>query len=288
MKNIIIENDNIIVLEELKKHYLNTIDLIVIDPPYNTNIDHIGYKDTNFKGGWVSFMKSRLEMGYSLLSNAGVMFIHIDENELLNLGKLCYDIFGYSNVNILVWKKKNKYFDQNRVSKSVNNIKSAHEYVLLCYRDKKNTKLKEMKQPVFENNKWIDVLTSMESVLDNLGTTSSAKDEIAELLGSREVFATPKPMRLVKEMIRVATNEVSVILDFFAGSGSTGHAVMDLNKEDGGNRKFILVTNSENDICKKITIPRITRAIEINGYDEEFEIITGSNINFQILESKTK
>lgn len=276
MKNIIIENDNIIALEELSNHYLNKIDLIVIDPPYNTDIDHIGFKDTNFKDGWVSFMKPRLELGYSLLSNTGVMFIHIDENELINLAKLCYNIFEYKNVNILVWKKINKYFDQNRVHKSVNNIKSAHEYVLLCYKDKKITNLNEMKQPVFENNKWIDILTPMESVLDNLGTTSSAKDEIAELLGSREVFTTPKPMRLVKEMVRVATNEVSVVLDFFAGSGSTGHAVMDLNKEDGGNRKFILVTNNESDICRKVTIPRITRAIAINGYNEEFEIISGS------------
>ncbi|MDH5403507.1 MAG: site-specific DNA-methyltransferase [Candidatus Heimdallarchaeota archaeon] len=284
MKNIILENDNIIALTELNKHFPQMIDLIVIDPPYNTNIEHIGYRDSNFKDGWISFIEPRLKLGYTLLSKVGVMFIHIDENELINLTNLCYEIFGINNVNILVWKKVNNHFDQNRIHKSVNNIKSTHEYILLCYRNKKNTKLTEMKQPIYENNNWIEILTPMESILDNLGTTSSAKDEINELLGSREAFSTPKPMRLIKEMVRVSTHKYSIILDFFAGSGTTGHAVLDLNKEDGGKRKFILVTNNESDICRKVTVPRISKAIEINGYNAEFKVSAESSIDNLLLD----
>ncbi|MDH5647399.1 MAG: site-specific DNA-methyltransferase, partial [Candidatus Heimdallarchaeota archaeon] len=119
MKNIILENDNIIALTELNKHFPQMIDLIVIDPPYNTNIEHIGYRDSNFKDGWISFIEPRLKLGYTLLSKVGVMFIHIDENELINLTNLCYEIFGINNVNILVWKKVNNHFDQNRIHKSV-------------------------------------------------------------------------------------------------------------------------------------------------------------------------
>ena len=69
------------------------------------------------------------------------------------------------------------------------------------------------------------------------------------------------------------SNKNSIILDFFAGSGTTGHAVMDLNKEDGGNRKFILITNNESNICKKVTIPRIQKAIEKFDYKEDLEIV---------------
>ena len=68
------------------------------------------------------------------------------------------------------------------------------------------------------------------------------------------------------------SNKKSIILDFFAGSGTTGHAVMDLNKEDGGERKFILITNNESNICQKVTIPRIQKAIEKFGFNEEIEI----------------
>jgi adenine-specific DNA-methyltransferase len=271
MENLIIEGENLFVLQKMQEEYKNAIDLVIIDPPYNTNIDYIGYKDSNFANGWIEFIKPRIKLAYSLLSEKGVMFIHIDENELINLANLCYEIFKKQNVNILIWKKINELFDNNRIEKEVINIKSAHEYVLICYNNKSITTLNNMKQPIFQNNKWFDIEKPMETILDNLGTTSSAKDELNLLLGSRNVFSTPKPIRLFKEFVRVTTDKKSIILDFFAGSGTTAHSVMDLNKEDNGERKFIINTNDENNICQLVTIPRINNAIKLNQYAETYK-----------------
>ncbi|OPY34226.1 MAG: putative methyltransferase [Methanomassiliicoccales archaeon PtaU1.Bin124] len=258
-ENMIIESENITALEYLQEEFSGKIDVITIDPPYNTDISHIGYRDSNFENGWSTFIKERLALAKILMSDAGSMFINIDENELVSLLEICYDLFGKENVNILVWPKIDEPFDMNRVEKPVFNIKSAHEYIVLCYMDKKNTVFSNMR-----NGK------PMESIIKGLGTTSSAKDEIAQLLGKREMFSTPKPMRLLEEIIRISSQKDSIILDFFAGSGTTGHATMSLNKFDGGRRKFILVTNDENDICKNVTIPRIKKSIEVYNYRDGF------------------
>ena len=89
------------------------------------------------------------------------------------------------------------------------------------------------------------------------GTNSSAKDEIAKLFGNRTYFQTPKPLKLMKELVRATTNKDSIVLDFFAGSGTVGHAVVDLNNEDNGNRKYILISNSESNICRNVTLKRM-------------------------------
>lgn len=267
MKNLIIESDNLIAMNKLLPVYEGKIDVMPIDPPYNTNISYVGYKDYN--NAWNDFMGERLEVAYKLLSNKGVMFIHIDENEYFSLYDICSKIFGSENVRTLIWKKTNECFDKNRVEKPLENgIRRTHEFVLLCFKNKNKTILKPIMQPLIENGKIIEKEKPLETIIDFLGTTSSAKDEIGVLLGDRAAFSTPKPMKLIKEFVRVASEKDSIILDFFAGSGTTGHAVMDLNKEDGGSRKFILITNDENNICQNITIPRIKKAIELFNYKE--------------------
>jgi Adenine specific DNA methylase Mod len=266
MNNLIIEGENLEALSYLKGILSNQIDLIIIDPPYNTNISYIEYADQNFEISWTDFMSHRLNLAFSLLSSVGVIFIHIDENELINLTNLCYSIFGVNNVQILVWKKTDPNFDKNRIEKPLKNIRVIHEFVLLCYKNKENTEFNPMKTDS-------GIFLPLESILDNLGTTSSAKDELEELFGRRNCFSTPKPMRLFKELIRAASSPHSIVLDFFAGSGTTGHAVMDLNLEEGSNRKYILVTNSENDICQKILIPRIKKVIELNSYNASFDYL---------------
>ena len=272
MKNLIIESDNLIAMNKLLPVYEGKIDVMPIDPPYNTNISHVGYKD--YDGAWNVFLRERLKVAYKLLSDKGVMFIHIDENEYFSLYDICSTIFGSENIKTLVWKKTNECFDKNRVEKPLENgIRRTHEFVLLCFKNKNKTTLKPIMQPLIENGKIVEKEKPLETIIDFLGTTSSAKDEIGVLLGDRTAFSTPKPMKLIKEFVRAASEKDSVILDFFAGSGTTGHAVMDLNKEDGGTRKFILITNNESDICRKVTVPRIQNAIKYFDYTETFDFL---------------
>lgn len=86
------------------------------------------------------------------------------------------------------------------------------------------------------------------------------------VFGGAAPFTNPKPVRLIERVLKLASNPDSIILDFFAGSGTTGQAVLQMNAEDGGNRHFILCTNNENGICKEVTFERIRRVIE--GYGD--------------------
>jgi len=99
--------------------------------------------------------------------------------------------------------------------------------------------------------------------LDNVGN-KMATNEIKAIFGE-DVFSHPKPVRLIIDCLKISTNKSSTVLDFFAGSGTTGQAVLELNKQDGGNRKFILCTNNQNDICKNVTYERIYKVI--HGYE---------------------
>ena len=87
------------------------------------------------------------------------------------------------------------------------------------------------------------------------------------VFGKAGAFTNPKPVRLIERVLDIASSETSMVLDFFAGSGTTGHAVMKLNAEDGGKRTFILCTNNENNICRDVTYERIRRVIAKEDYD---------------------
>ena len=92
--------------------------------------------------------------------------------------------------------------------------------------------------------------------------------ELEKYFDKKSVFAYPKSVELLRMLVDSITynNQDCTVLDFFAGSGTTGHAVMKLNAEDGGNRKFILCTNNENNICRDVTYERIKRVIDKEGY----------------------
>ncbi len=252
LSNYVIESDNLFTLKSMTKSYKSKIKSILIDPPYNSHIDYIGYQDA-FDGSYNNFMLSRIELAYELLSNDGFLVINIDEGEVENLAKLCKDLFY--KVKVCKWEKLHPYFDKNR---NVNPNKKVvkYEYIIICFKSKES-KLNNLNQPYLER----DVLKEKEAKVPNIfkcfGTNSSAKDEIAAIFGDRTYFQTPKPLKLLKELVRATTNKDSTVLDFFAGSGTTGHAVIDLNKEDGGNRKYILISNSESNICKDVTLKRI-------------------------------
>ena len=259
--NYIIESDNIYTLKSMQKAYKGKIDSILIDPPYNSHIDYIGYKDSDYSEGYISFMKERIDLAYKLLSPTGFLVLNIDEGERDNLKALLDDIFGAENVSLHRWKKKHPYFDSNRVVLNPNKVQTDFEYILICKKTAE-AKLMPIKQPYLDNSVLLEKDSEIPETFDCFGTTSSAKDEIKEIFGKRDYFSTPKPIKLMKELIRATTNDHSIVMDFFAGSGTVGHALIDLNKEDNGNRTFILVSNSESNICKAVTVKRLEK---ING-----------------------
>jgi adenine-specific DNA-methyltransferase len=149
---------------------------------------------------------------------------------------------------------------------------SEDEYIALLkdnriYFSKKGNGVPRIK--IFKNEPR---LVTQSSIFSNLKSSISGKNLITEILGKCD-FNHPKPIELIKRIIDVVSDKDSIILDFFAGTGTTGHAVLELNKKDTGKRQFILGTNDENKICSEICYPRIKKIIE--GYKTKKESVAG-------------
>lgn len=342
--NFLLEGDNLHSLYLLEKTHKGRIDVIYIDPPYNRGGNDFRYDDAivdkqdSFRHSkWLSFMKKRLEVAWSLLKNDGVIFISIDDFEIGALRMLCDELFGeYSFVCNIAWQKR--YSRENREA-----IGDAHEYILVYAKDKTSFKEKRHLVPMSEeqakvyknpNNdpkgRWravpmtaqgyrpnqmyaivdpkggvhyppegrcwstveseykkllaqgriyfgknndsqpntIRYLSEVEGVVpwtwwnnEDVGHTDEAKKELYAIVGKTSKFETPKPVRLIRRILEIASQKDSTVLDFFAGSGTTAQAVLELNRQDGGHRRFILCTNNENNICTEVTYPRVKTVI---------------------------
>lgn len=353
-ENLYIEGDNLEVLKLLQSSYLNSIKMIYIDPPYNTGNDFVytddfadgiaHYKEVTgqatksnpetagrYHTNWLNMMYPRLKLARNLLTDDGVIFISIDDNEQANLKKLCDEVFGEDNfVAVFPWRKRTaksdvpfgvsqdyewilvyaksqdflaaieggtrKYFEtpdfpgrpwrihdltkQTSASErpksffTLVNPKTGKEYPANPNRTWAITKdtfegyykqgkivfpddydFLNITQPAFRYFKDDDEKKAGEmfgciAVSTNLpkeiGMTKEGTAEITELF-EKKVFGFPKPVALLKFLISITTkfDNDAIILDFFSGSATTAHAVMQLNAEDGGNRKFICVQLSE-------------------------------------------
>lgn len=350
-QNLYIEGDNLDVLKCLKETYLHKVKMIYIDPPYNTGNDFV-YEDdfaqsseeylansgqfdeqgnrmfTNaesngrFHTDWLNMIYPRLKVARDLLTDDGVIFISIDDNEEKNLRNICDEIFGAENrIETIVWK--NKY---GAGAYTVGFI-SVHEYVL-CYSKKKisniTSELDEegqavyskkdekyairggyMTQPLMTNSlgnrpnlmypieykgvsiyprkQWVWSQERLQNAINNNevefnlqkdGTYSvrskaylrdengkmrrgkplslmtgpfnqEGTKEIRSLFEGKSIFDFTKPTQLIKKFLSLQINDSDdtdfIVLDYFSGSATTAHAVMQLNSEDGGNRKFIMV-----------------------------------------------
>lgn len=397
-KNLVLKGDNLDSLKILKSHYTGQIKCIYIDPPYNTTSDEFVYPDKfdkeeaevlgllnlsesdyarmdfSFKtkkshNGWLAFIYPRLLLARDLLSNEGVIFISIDDNEQANLKLLCDEIFGEENlVGSFVWK--NKYGAGAKTKGFI----EVHEYIL-CYSkgiitnveaklteeqlkefdkkrddkyttrggyitqplmtksmdDRENLKysikyngdvIKPRKQWVWEESRLLKAIQNDEVIFkkkkngeysvrnkvylkDENGIIRKGKpitvlngpfnqegtSEVEDIIGEG-IFSFPKPKALLAYLLSFTINEKisenEIFLDFFAGSGTTGHAVMQLNAEDGGNRKFILcqidepiqkdkpaykfcIENNLTPVISSITIERLKRAGEKIAKDLQAE-----------------
>lgn len=352
--HILIEGDNLETLTALAYTHEGKIDVIYIDPPYNTGNNDFVYndkfvdkEDSYRHSKWLSFMAKRLCIAKQLLSDKGVIFISIDDNEQAQLKLLCDEIFGENNFIASCVRKRRD--SQANLS---HNISPIHEYVFIfckryddllnkipaiiddkdyrnpdndprgpyktmpCtnkggavysvttptgriiteeWRFKKETydALLEDNRLVFprggegkpryklflrdKKNEGVLANTWLSEIASNQQGTIELKDIFDEL-----PFNNPKPIGLLKFLLILGSQTNSTILDFFAGSGTTLHATMQLNAEDGGHRKCILVTNNENNICEEVTYERNKRVIK--GYTtpkgEEVAGLAGNTLRY--------
>lgn len=373
--HILIEGDNLEALATLTYTHEGKIDVIYIDPPYNTgnkdfiyNDSYVDKEDSYRHSKWLSFMSRRLKIAKKLLSDRGVIFISIDDNEQAALKMLCDDVDYFGSSNFLGQLILKTATDNNATQ-----INTEHEY-MLCYCKNRDfqgnwkrigqaAKLiiakykellasgvsiqiiqKELRKWIKANKNNLPQVTHYNNV-DEKGVYSSSSNSsnphpggytydilhpvtglpcpkpvngwrwpqstfdaynrageiewgkdhttqphvkkrietatdylrtliyednrgttlaLAEIFEGKKVFDNPKPQKVLQRILDFASNKSSIILDFFAGSGTTLHATMQLNAEDGGHRQCILVTNNENNICEEVTYVRNKRVI--NGY----------------------
>ena len=162
------------------------------------------------------------------------------------------EVFPYNSTGVeSCWRWGTKLFSEN-----VNADTQMSNVVARAKRDGAFNIYEKYRKTTYKAKSiWVET-----DVITEKGTV-----ELGEL-GLAERFPFPKPLFLLKKCLQIGTNPNDIILDFFAGSGTTGHAVMKLNAEDGGNRKFILCTNNENNICHDVTYERIKRVIDKENY----------------------
>ena len=345
-ENLYIEGDNLEVLKLLQETYLGKIKMIYIDPPYNTGSDFV-YEDDfaqstdeylansgqydedgnrmvqntesngRFHTDWLNMIYPRLRLTKDLLTDDGVVFISIDENEMENLRKVCDEIFGESNfIGQFVWQRRTSPDMRKLVStahdyivtygKNTENLSNAINKVRLTEKDTSNYSnpdndprgpwaSSDFTAQGFRPNQMYEIVTpggakytppegrcwkNIESEFlkqcaegrmwfgrdgmgiprrktylseregknvwtwwpnSEVGHSQEATQEVKNLFDGHAYFDYPKPVRLLKKIIQIGTHEDSLVLDFFSGSATTAHAVMQLNAEDGGHRKFIMV-----------------------------------------------
>lgn len=349
--NFLLEGDNLASLKLLEKTHKGKIDVIYIDPPYNTgnkdfiyDDDFVDSADSFRHSKWLSFMEKRLRIARELLSEKGVIFISIDDNEQATLKILCDEIFGENNfVGNYIWRKKYgggqavDYFsteheyicvyrktDQmfwidetvERSSKEFNHSDSNGIFKTTKLAKWGNTSRKEDRPTMYfpikapdnsdcfpiapdgndgrwrigkekmkileqnnlihweqKENKWIpyekEYFTGQtktikdRSIIYDVAETGDGSNVLTAIFNTKDKFLNPKPVEIIAKLLKNVSEKShsSTILDFFAGSGTTGHAVLKLNAEDGGKRKFILCTNNENSICCDITYERLKTVI---------------------------
>jgi adenine-specific DNA-methyltransferase len=356
--HILIEGDNYHALSVLNYTHKNKIDVIYIDPPYNTgnkdfiyNDKFVDKEDTYRHSKWLAFMKKRLELARNLLKDTGVIFISIDDNEVVQLKFLC-DHFIFDEKNFIAnFVRRNKvgsghdsgevaiefdYMlcyakDKNKIlfNKEIIDVESDPKYKFTDEYEKKRGKyyLRDLdykgsysetldyglnapdgkvlfaggklgkpntwrwsdekvdwgKQNGFivfkkdKNDNW-KVYIKQYQFVDNEDNprirelpyralvqflNSDGSQELRNIL-KQEIFSYPKPTALIKFISSLVPNKNATVLDFFSGSGTTGHAIISLNKKDGGNRQFILCTNNENNICTDVCYPRVQKVMK--GY----------------------
>ena len=354
-QNLYIEGDNLQVLKLLRENYLGKVKMIYIDPPYNTGNDFVYNDDFSqsadeyvhnsgqtdeegnrlvanpesngrFHTDWLNMIYPRLKVAKDLLSDDGVIFISIDDNEIENLTKICNEVFGEKNFLTCVTRGTGTptgggfdglvneldyilIFSRNISQATINGLEMSDEdakiydqedeYGRFLIRPLRRTGGEDRREdrptmyfpveapdgtlvypkgPTGYDSRWICGENKYKELVNNhliawkkveqngnlcwnvyqkfylegrlkapgnlwtdIEGNKKATRDVRGLFDTKKVFDFPKPIGVLNKCISIGANKDSIILDFFSGSATTAHAVMQLNAEDGGNRKFIMV-----------------------------------------------
>ncbi|GAA7392148.1 hypothetical protein MM0346_11760 [Helicobacter pylori] len=260
----LIKSENYQALNSLKNRYKEAIDCIYIDPPFNTGSD-FAYIDKFQDSTWLSLMHNRLELAYDFLSPQGSFYLHLDNNANYLGRMLLNDIFDKENFrNEIIWYYSNKMANSGnsfaKNTETILNYSKNEEYifyrqkeprsepVLLSKRegrDGKNMRARDENGKVIyelSHERYVDTLWN----IPNIGSTSTERVKNNENL-------TQKPEKLLERIIQVSSDENSIILDFFAGSGTTCAVAHKLK------RKYIGIEMGEH--FDSVILPRLKKVI---------------------------
>lgn len=282
--NLIIKGNNLLALYTLKERYLGEIDLIYIDPPFNTENDSFGYNDKFNRSTWLTFMKNRLEVARDLLSDRGTIYVHVDHNEGHYLKVLMDEIFGESNFrNDIIWRysgwnkklktgfehrhdtifmygksdlqyfesffekwaSKEEYVKKRKQKLSVD--EDGREYVLSDAGNGK--KVKMFIEDVLEKGVVVDDVWDLDKL------NNSAKEKVN--------FESQKREKLLERIIKASCPEGGIVLDYHLGSGTTAATAHKLN------RRYIGI--EQMDYINDITVNRLKNVIagDLEGISKE-------------------
>ena len=370
-ENMIIHGDNLSALKSLLPKYEGRIRCIYIDPPYNTGNEGWVYNDNvndprikkwlgevvgsegedlSRHDKWLCMMYPRLKLLQRLLSDNGVIFISIGDDEFASLKIICDEIFGQNHIATFVWKSRAK--PSNTGVAKVNPQNDA-EYIL-CYGKSSSALFRLVKsgkersyphhdedgnyrlQTILKSNRGESKRDTMTFELDGYrppstkrwqagedtirdlyarnrmtlqtgepmlkyyeheendesspfycfvcredsSTAENGKKLLNTILGNQHGFDTVKPIEIIKYLLSHTIENDDIVLDSFAGSGTTAHAVLNMNKQDGGNRRFILIEMM--DYADSITAERVKRVID--GYGEGKKATPGTGGGFAFYE----
>jgi DNA modification methylase len=277
--NLVVEGDNLQAMASLRAAgWAGAVDVAYLDPPYNTGDRDFAYsparlRDPDADAGelvwvgaddpdrhdvWLRYMAPRMRLLRELLAPGGVCLVSINQIELFRLGALLDATFGEDNrLGVVVWRHGADNARNNRAR-----IRTEHDYVL-CYA-RNVSRLGDRPGPA-------------RSVIE-IGADAAPALLEALLPGyePRERFEDAKPVELIVELLRGFAGPGALVLDPFAGSGTTGHAVLRLNAADGGRRRFALIEEgtAEDPCCRTLLAPRLRAAIEAEGLPGGFAFVS--------------
>ncbi len=251
--NLIIKGNNLLALHTLKEEFAGKVKLIYIDPPYNTGTDSFGYNDNFNRSTWLTFMKSRLQIAKTLLSNDGAIYVQLDYHQVHYLKILMDEVFGEKNYQREIiwrigWLSGYKTADNNWIRN--------HDTILFYSKDERQLKFiknyipkSEFKSIASSNAERYpieDVWNGNEyDDLNSIAIVSFSGETVSKMLNSEDEVKGQKSEKLLERIIKAHTEEGEIVLDFFGGTGTTAAVAHKLN------RQYIIIEQLEKhiDIC---------------------------------------